>query len=48
HRLNRFHGFSLMDAYHLLGQVGEVRACQLVGDFQAAMVKIRRDFFHHR
>jgi hypothetical protein len=44
HRLKAFHGFSIMDAYHLLTQVGEVRVCQVLGDFQAAMAKVRRQF----
>lgn len=44
HRLKGFHGFSTMDAYHLLSQVGEVRVCQVLGDFQAAMAKINRCF----
>ena len=44
HRLRQYHGFSIMDAYHLLSQVGEVRVCQVLGDFQAAMAKVKRRF----
>ena len=43
-RLKVHHGFSIMDAYHLLTQVGEVRVCQVLGDFQAAMAKVKRCF----
>ena len=44
HRLKTHNGFSIMDAYHLLTQVGEVRVCQVLGDFQAAMARVRRCF----
>lgn len=44
HRLNNHYGFSVIDAYHLLSQVGEVRVCQVLGDHQAAMAKIKRHF----
>ena len=43
-RLEKQYGFSTMDAYHLLSQVGEVRVCQLLGDFQAAVVKIQKRY----
>jgi amidase len=43
-RLTQHFGFSTMDAYHLLSQVGEVRVCQVLGDFQAALAKIGRQF----
>ena len=43
-RLKKYYGFSIMDAYHLLSQVGEVRVCQILGDHQAAMAKIQRHF----
>jgi len=44
HRLKAHSGFSIMDAYHLLSQVGEVRVCQVLGDFQAAMARVKRRF----
>lgn len=43
-RLKTYHGFSIMDAYHLLTQVGEVRVCQVLGDFQAAVAKVKRRY----
>ena len=43
-RLKLHFGFSKMDAYHLLSQAGEVRVCQVLGDFQAALAKIGRQF----
>ena len=43
-RLKQHFGFSAMDAYHLLSQAGELRVCQVLGDFQAALAKIRRQF----
>lgn len=43
-RLKKYYGFSIIDAYHLLSQVGEVRVCQVLGDHQAAMTKIQRQF----
>jgi amidase len=44
YRLKRYYGFSIMDAYHLLSQAGEVRVCQVLGNFQAALVKIKKSF----
>jgi len=44
HRLNAHNGLSIMDGYHLLTQVGEVRVCQVLGDFQAAMARVKRCF----
>lgn len=41
-RLEAHHGFTAKDAYHLLCQAGEVRVCQVLGDFQAALAKIKR------
>lgn len=43
-RLIRFYGYSKNDAYHLLGQFGEVNVCQLLGKHQAAIVKISKSF----
>jgi len=47
YRLKRYYGFSIMDAYHLLSQVGEVRVCQVLGNFQAALAKIKKCFIAH-
>ena len=35
-RLTKYYGFCVIDAYHLLSQVGEVRVCQVLGNHQAA------------
>ena len=43
-RMETAHGFTAQDAYHLLCQAGEVRVCQVLGDFQAALAKIQRRF----
>jgi hypothetical protein len=43
-RLKNYHELSIIDAYHLLSQVGEVRVCQVLGDHQAALAKINRQF----
>ena len=43
-RLKTHYGFSTMDAYHLLSQVGEVRVCQVLGNHQAALAKVKRTF----
>ena len=43
-RLFRYFGFTPIDAYHLLGQVGEVRVCQVLGEHQAALVRVRREY----
>ena len=43
-RLKIYYGFSVIDAYHLLSQVGEVRVCQVLGNHQAALAKVRRRF----
>ena len=43
-RLERHFGFSITDAYHLLSQVGEVRVCQVLGNHQAALAKVKRRF----
>jgi acetamidase/formamidase len=43
-RLKKYYGFSVIDAYHLLSQVGEVRVCQVLGDHQAALAKVSRRF----
>jgi len=43
-RLENNYGFSTLDAYHLLSQVGEVRVCQVLGDHQAALAKVQRKF----
>jgi acetamidase/formamidase len=43
-RLKEYYGFTIMDAYHLFSQVGEVRVCQVLGDFQAAMAKVNKRF----
>ena len=45
-RLKNHHGFSIIDAYHLLSQVGEVRVCQVLGDHQAALAKVNRQFLN--
>jgi len=43
-RLKSHFGFSTIDAYHLLSQLGEVRVCQVLGNHQAAMAKVKRRF----
>jgi len=43
-RLKNHYAFSVIDAYHLLSQVGEVKVCQVLGDHQAAMAKVKRHF----
>ena len=43
-RLKNHFGFSTMDAYHLLSQVGEVRVCQVLGNHQAALAKVKKRF----
>ncbi len=43
-RLKSHFGFSTIDAYHLLSQVGEVRVCQVLGNHQAALAKVKRKF----
>jgi acetamidase/formamidase len=43
-RLANHYRFSSVDAYHLLSQVGEVRVCQVLGDHQAALAKVKRRF----
>jgi amidase len=43
-RLALYYGFTPLDAYHLLGQAGEIRVCQVLGDHQAALVRIRKAF----
>ena len=43
-RLRNYYNFSVIDAYHLLSQVGKVKVCQILGDHQAAMVSIQRHF----
>ena len=43
-RLEAGHGLTAKDAYHLLCQTGEVRVCQVLGDFQAALAKVQRRF----
>ena len=43
-RLTKYYGFCVIDAYHLLSQVGEVRVCQVLGNHQAALAKVRRRF----
>lgn len=43
-RLKQFYGFSIMDSYHLLSQVGEVRVCQVLGNLQAAMAMIKKHY----
>ena len=46
-RLKSHYGFSTMDAYHLLSQVGEVRVCQILGNHQAALAKVKRRFIEN-
>jgi len=45
-RLHRFYGFDLVDAYELLGQVGEVRVHQALSfdNFNAASVKLDKRY----
>jgi len=43
-RLHLHHDFNTMDAYHLLSQVGRVRVCQVLGDFQAALASVERRY----
>jgi acetamidase/formamidase len=43
-RLANHYRFSIVDAYHLLSQVGELRVCQVLGDHQAALAKVSRRF----
>ena len=43
-RMKNHFGFSTIDAYHLLSQVGEVRVCQVLGNHQAALAKVKRRF----
>jgi amidase len=43
-RLKSHFGFSTIDAYHLLSQVGEVRVCQVLGNHQAVLAKVKRRF----
>ena len=43
-RLHRFHGFSLGDAYRLLGAAGRVRIGQVVPPVYSAMAMIKRSF----
>lgn len=43
-RLNQFHGFDKMDAYQLLGQVGEVVVHQTLDDWNAVLVKVDRKY----
>jgi len=46
-RIEKQYGFTTMDVYHLLSQVGEVRVCQLLGDFQAALVRVRKSYIEN-
>ncbi len=46
-RLKCYYGFSTMSAYHLLSQVGEVRVCQVLGNHQAALAKVKRRFIEN-
>ena len=43
-RLVQFHGFDRLDAYELLGQVGEVRVHQTLDDWNAVLVKLDRKY----
>jgi acetamidase/formamidase len=43
-RLHRFHGFSLGDAYRLLGAAGRVRIGQVVPPVYSAMAMIKRSY----
>ena len=43
-RLVQFHGFDKMDAYELLGQVGEIRIHQTLDDWNAVLVKLDRKY----
>ena len=43
-RLHRFHGFDVMDAYELLGQVGEVRVHQALDNWNAVLVKLDKKY----
>jgi hypothetical protein len=43
-RLHRFHGFSVVDAYELLGQVGEVRVHQTLDHWNAVLVKLDKRY----
>jgi len=43
-RLVQFHDFDRMDAYQLLGQVGEVVIHQTLDDWNAVLVKLDRKF----
>lgn len=44
HRLHQFHGFDKLDAYELLGQVGQVRIHQTLDNWNAVLVKIEKRF----
>jgi len=39
-RLHRFYSFTVLDAYELLGQVGEVRVHQTLDKLNAVLVKL--------
>ena len=43
-RLHRFYGFTVVDAYELLGQVGEVRVHQTLENFNAVLVKLDKRY----
>jgi amidase len=43
-RLHRFYGFTVIDAYELLGQVGEVRVHQTLEDLNTVLVKIDKKY----
>lgn len=43
-RLHRFHGFSVVDAYELLGQVGEIRVHQALDNWNAVLVKLDKRY----
>lgn len=46
-RIEKQYGFTTMDVYHLLSQVGEIRVCQLLGDFQAALVRVKKCYLEN-
>jgi hypothetical protein len=43
-RLHRFHEFTIVDAYELLGQVGEVRVHQTLDNWNAVLVKLDKKY----
>lgn len=43
-RLHRFYGLTVLDAYELLGQVGEVRVHQTLDKFNAVLVKLDKRY----